>query len=456
MNQTNYIKANIEEEAKTNSYAAFKQVYRIDKKSTAKKWLLGILFALILILFLPWTQNIRATGNITTLRQEQRPQQLNTIIPGRVVKWYVKEGDFVKAGDTVIQLAEIKDDYFDPDLLIRTQEQIASKELAVTGYQNKAGAAASQMEALMQGRNLKVSQIENKIRQQRLKVQADSMDMLAAQNDFNIASLQYSRQKSMFDSGLVSLTQLEQRNQVYQNFMAKKTSAEIRFTNSRQELVILQLELNGTIQDYTDKISKAQGDQFASLSQVASGQADIAKLKNQYSNYNIRSQLYFIKAPQDGQIIQAKKAGIGEVVKDGEMIVEVVPTDITYAVEMFIQPLDLPLINMGQKVRFVFDGFPAIVFSGWPAASYGTFGGIVVAVETSVTDNGLFRVLIKEDPNEKPWPKQLRMGGGAKGIALLKDVHIWYELWRQINGFPPDYYLPTSGTGKENGKAIKK
>jgi hypothetical protein len=260
----------------------------------------------------------------------------------------------------------------------------------------------------------------------------------------------------MFDSGLVSLTQLEQRNQVYQNFMAKKTSAEIRFTNSRQELVILQLELNGTIQDYTDKISKAQGDQFASLSQVASGQADIAKLKNQYSNYNIRSQLYFIKAPQDGQIIQAKKAGIGEVVKDGEMIVEVVPTDITYAVEMFIQPLDLPLINMGQKVRFVFDGFPAIVFSGWPAASYGTFGGIVVAVETSVTDNGLFRVLIKEDPNEKPWPKQLRMGGGAKGIALLKNVHIWYELWRQINGFPPDYYLPTSGTGKENGKAIKK
>jgi multidrug resistance efflux pump len=456
MNQTNYIKANIEEEAKTNSYAAFKQVYRIDKKSTAKKWLLGILFALILILFLPWTQNIRATGNITTLRQEQRPQQLNTIIPGRVDKWYVKEGDFVKAGDTIIQLAEIKDDYFDPDLLIRTQEQIGSKELAVTGYQNKAGAAASQMEALMQGRNLKVSQIENKIRQQRLKVQADSMDMLAAQNDFNIASLQYKRQKSMFDSGLVSLTQLEQRNQVYQNFMAKKTSAEIRFTNSRQELVILQLELNGTIQDYTDKISKAQGDQFASLSQVASGQADIAKLKNQYSNYNIRSQLYFIKAPQDGQIIQAKKAGIGEVVKDGEMIVEVVPTDITYAVEMFIQPLDLPLINMGQKVRFVFDGFPAIVFSGWPAASYGTFGGIVVAVETSVTDNGLFRVLIKEDPNEKPWPKQLRMGGGAKGIALLKNVHIWYELWRQINGFPPDYYLPTSGTGKENGKAIKK
>jgi RsmE family RNA methyltransferase len=26
------------------------------------------------------------------------------------------------------------------------------------------------------------------------------------------------------------------------------------------------------------------------------------------------------------------------------------------------------------------------------------------------------------------------------GISLLKNVPIWYELWRNINGFPPDYY----------------
>jgi hypothetical protein len=32
------------------------------------------------------------------------------------------------------------------------------------------------------------------------------------------------------------------------------------------------------------------------------------------------------------------------------------------------------------------------------------------------------------------------VGSGASGIALLNDVPIWYELWRQLNGFPPDYY----------------
>jgi hypothetical protein len=111
-------------------------------------------------------------------------------------------------------------------------------------------------------------------------------------------------------------------------------------------------------------------------------------------------------------------------------------------VELFVKPVDLPLIANGQKVRFLFDGFPAIVFSGWPSACYGTFTGTVVAVETSVSDNGLFRLLVTESEGEKVWPMELRMGTGAAGFALLKDVPLWYELWRNINGFPPDYYKP--------------
>jgi hypothetical protein len=135
------------------------------------------------------------------------------------------------------------------------------------------------------------------------------------------------------------------------------------------------------------------------------------------------------------------------------MIVEIVPTNIQYAVEMFVEPMDLPLINIGQKVRFVFDGFPAIVFSGWPENSFGTFGGKVSAIETAVSNNGKFRVLVAEDPADKKWPAQLRMGGGASGITLLKDVPIYYELWRNINGFPPDYYQPnTANSSTDNVK----
>jgi len=421
-------------------WSSFRKVYRYNKRSRVRYWFYGLMTAMAIILFLPWTQNIRAKGTVTTLRQEQRPQQLNTIIPGRVIKWYVKEGDYVQAGDTILQLAEIKDDYLDPQLLSRTKEQLSAKSLTVDYYKNKVGTSGTQINALNEALQLKMDQLRNKLQQLQLKVQSDSMESIAASNDFKIATQQFTRQKAMYDSGLVSLTQLEQRNQTYQNSLAKKVSAENKWQNARQDLTITRIEMNATQQDYMEKIAKAQGDQFQSLSQIATGQGDIAKLENQYSNYSIRNGLYFITAPQSGQITKARKAGIGEIVKDSEMIVEIVPDQVQYAVELFVRPVDLPLISAGQEVRFMFDGFPAIVFSGWPNTSYGTFGGKVVAVESSVSYNGRFRILITEDPADKPWPRELKMGTGAQGMALLKDLPIWYELWRNVNGFPPDFY----------------
>nr|HPH99975.1 hypothetical protein [Chitinophagaceae bacterium] len=114
------------------------------------------------------------------------------------------------------------------------------------------------------------------------------------------------------------------------------------------------------------------------------------------------------------------------------------------------------LINIGQKVRLMFDGFPAIVFSGWPNNSYGTFGGKIIAFENTISPNGLFRVLVAEDTTDRKWPPQLKIGSGAQGIALLKDVRIWYELWRNINGFPPDYYKLQEPLSKENKESKTK
>jgi multidrug efflux pump subunit AcrA (membrane-fusion protein) len=393
-----------------------------------------------IFLLLPWTQNIRAKGTVTTLYQDQRPQQVNTIIGGRVMKWFIKEGDYVKAGDTLIQLAEVKTDYLDPNLLQRTQEQLAGKQLSVEYYKSKVGVADEQIGAINTGLQLKLNQLLNKLNQLKLKVQADSAEAAAAGNDFNIGLKQYNRQKAMYDSGLVSLTQLEIRNQQFQNAQAKRISAENKLANSRQDLTITRIEMSALQQENLEKVTKAQGEQFQSLTQIASGQADIAKLENQYASYIIRNGMYYILASQSGQIVKAQKAGIGEFVKDGDMIAEIVPDQIQYAVEMFVQPLDLPLLAKGQKVRFLFDGFPAIVFSGWPKASSGTFGGEIVAVESNVSLNGKFRVLVKEDAGDKAWPKELKIGAGAQGITLLKDVPVWYELWRNINGFPPDYY----------------
>jgi len=425
---------------KNNNLKSYSHIYMHDKNSKVKFWFFICMLVFVIFLFLPWTQNIRAKGTVTTLYQDQRPQQVNTIIGGRVMKWHIKEGDYVKAGDTLIQLTEVKVDYLDPNLLQRTQEQLAGKQQSVEYYKSKVGVADQQIGAINSGLQLKLNQLLNKLNQLQLKVEADSAEAAAANNDLVIGNKQFNRQKAMFDSGLVSLTQLEIRNQQFQNAQAKKISAENKLANSKQDLTITRIEMNALQQENIEKVTKAQGEQFQSLTQIASGQADIAKLENQYASYSIRNGMYYVLASQSGQVIKAQKAGIGEFVKEGEMIAEIVPDKIQYAVEMYVQPLDLPLLAIKQKVRFLFDGFPAIVFSGWPKASSGTFGGEIVAIESNLSVNGKFRVLVKEDATEKPWPKELKMGVGAQGITLLKDVPVWYELWRNINGFPPDYY----------------
>ncbi len=432
-----------------NKIKSYSHIYKHNKNSKVKLWFFICILVFVIFLFLPWTQNIRTKGTVTTLYLDQRPQQVNTIIGGRVMKWHIKEGDYVKAGDTIIQLTEVKVDYLDPNLLQRTQEQLAGKQQSVEYYKSKVGVADQQIGAINSGLQLKLNQLLNKLNQLQLKVQADSAEAAAANNDFAIGTKQFNRQKAMYDSGLVSLTQLEIRNQQFQNAQAKKISAENKLANSKQDLTITRIEMSAMQQENVEKVTKTQGEQFQSLTQIASGQADIAKLENQYASYTIRNGMYFILASQSGQIIKAQKAGIGEFVKEGDMIAEIVPDKIQYAVEMYVQPLDLPLIAIKQKVRFLFDGFPAIVFSGWPKASSGTFGGEIVAVESNLSVNGKFRVLVKEDATDKPWPKELKMGAGAQGITLLKDVPVWYELWRNINGFPPDYYKKEEAKQKE-------
>lgn len=392
------------------------------------------------MLFLPWTQNIKVQGNVSTLYQEQRPQQLNSPIPGKIIKWYVKNGDYVKKGDTLLQLSEVKEDYLDPLLVKRTEQQVEAKKGVRDYYEAKVGTTNSQLQALNSARDLKLSQLKVKISQLNNKLAGEEAELEAAKNELRMASDQYERQKKMYDEGLVSLTQFQQRSVSYQNALAKKTATENKLAQTRQEIVNVSIEQNATIQDYNEKLSKTEGDRFQSMGQIEGSDGDIAKLENQVANYRARQGLYFVIASQDGQVVQINKAGIGEILKDGESIATIVPDKVDYAVEIYIKPVDLPLVKEGQRVMCIFDGFPAIVFSGWPNSSYGTFAGKVIAVENNISANGMFKALVIQDKNEKQWPPKIKMGTGVQGIAILNDVPIWYELWRNINGFPPDYY----------------
>ena len=422
-------------------FKSFKQIYLQDKGPETKPWLIGLGIILLGVLFLPWTQNIRSKGQITSLYQEQKPQKIYSPIAGKISRWWVKEGDFVEKGDTLAKISEIKAEYLDPKLISRTQEQLDAKKGTVTYYEQKVQATEDQIANLRTSKTLKQDQLTNKITALQQKLTGEKSELEAATNEYNLVKDQFERNSKMYKEGLISQTQFQQRNAAMQNSLAKKTISENKVNQTLQEIQNTKIELRGVDQEYSEKMNKAEGEKFQSLGMIETGKGDVAKLENQVASYTIRDGMYYILAPQSGQVINAKKAGIGEILKDGEELLTIVPQNTNYAVEMYVRPVDLPLVSPGQDVRFIFDGFPAIIFAGgWPDQSFGTFAGKVRAVENNIDEKGMFRVIVVENPKEKKWPKQIKMGAGAQGIALLNDVPLWYELWRNINGFPADFY----------------
>jgi multidrug efflux pump subunit AcrA (membrane-fusion protein) len=436
----NIAKNSIKENINTQHFASLKQVYQDKGKKRLPRVLIVLLILFVLFVFLPWTQNIRANGTVIALKPGQRPQTINSIIGGRIEKWFVQEGDMVKKGDTILYVSEIKDEYFDPNLLARTDEQLKSKEMSVNSYMEKVKAMDNQVSALAQGLILKQEQAANKLLQARLSVKSDSIDLQAFEVNYKIALEQYKRMEELHEKGLKSLTDLENRKLKLQETNAKMIAQENKLLSSRNQLINARIELSSIKADFRDKISKSESEKFSALSGMYDAEAVVTKLQNQYSNYLVRSGMYYITAPQDGFITKALRSGIGETIKEGTEILSIMPANIDVAVEVFVKPIDIPLLGKGSKVRIQFDGWPAIVFSGWPNVSYGTYGGKVIAIDNFISENGKYRVLVVPDTNDHTWPKEIRVGAGVGSMMLLKDVSIWYELWRQINGFPPEYY----------------
>ncbi|MGB0521691.1 MAG: HlyD family secretion protein [Flammeovirgaceae bacterium] len=404
-------------------------------------WLLGIFALCLITLFLPWQQNIRARGAITAFTPADRPQTVETAIPGRIKEWKVREGQIVKEGDTILILSEIKDKFFDPELLMRLQEQLDAKSGSIGAKESKILALTEQIRSLEDLLTLKVEQAENKIMQTRLKVESDSMDWEAAKVDARIYERQLQGTQTMYDSGLVALVKWESARSKKQQADAKQLSAMNKYNASKTELNISKLALSTVRAEILGKLAKARSDRAATASDLYESRAGFSKSRNEYANMEIRNQQYVMRAPQDGYVVKALKSGIGETIKEGEAVVTVMPLEPEIAVELFVKAMDVPLLDTGRHVRLQFEGWPALQFSGWPSVAVGTFGGKLKVIDYIDSQEGKYRVLIIPDTNtamdDEEWPAELRQGSGVFGWVMLDEVPVWFEIWRQLNGFPP-------------------
>lgn len=439
----NISKNTIQNEINQTGFESFKGVLNKHAYNRFSRILFGVLIFMLLCLFLPWTQNVSTKGKVTSLRPEERPHTVVSNIPGRIDKWYVQEGQLVHTGDTMIILSEIKSEYLDSNLILRVSEQVVAKEQSIEAYKLKVNALDGQRSALQRGLGLKLKQARNKMKQATLQVQADSISYEAAVvYAANMHDL-LERNRKLYESeegAIISKTKWQQVIVKDQEARSKLLEKRNKYHTSSNKLINAEIELSSINAIYSEKLAKNQSDRSTASSALADAYSTLSKLRNKRSNYEKRKHYRTIRAPQDGYVTKAIRTGIGGTVKEGEGLVTIMPKNHDLAAELYISAIDLPLMGMHHEVNMIFDGWPVIAIPGWPDVSYGTFKGEIVAIDNMISPNGKFRILISPKKGTKEWPDALRLGSGVRGFALLNDVPLYKEFWRQMNGFPADFY----------------
>ncbi|PSQ77472.1 MAG: hemolysin secretion protein D [Bacteroidetes bacterium QH_7_62_13] len=176
-----------------------------------------------------------------------------------------------------------------------------------------------------------------------------------------------------------------------------------------------------------------------------------AELNRKVDNVEQRASNAVVRAPIDGTISSISRVGPGQTVKKGSPLALVAPQTDDRAVELFVSSIGASLIEPGRQVQLQFSGFPALQFSGLPDASIGTFAGTVRFVNPVDDGSGRFRMLVVPDTSadhaDWPSPDYLRQGAPARGSVLLSNVSLGYEIWRRMNGLPPQ--LTTENTNSK-------
>ena len=305
------------------------------------------IFAGCFMYFTPWVQTSMGAGTVTALNPNDRLQEINALVPGRIMEWYVRDGSHVEVGDPIVRIADN-----DPQLL----ERLNAERSQVVAQLDAARAAAE------------------------------------------TAEIDLRRTTELHEQGLAARRELE---------LARIKVEELR-------------------------------------ARVASAAAELQRMEVNLSRQSVQ----IVRAPRDGTILRVNAGGDATFASAGQVMATFVPDDVERAIELYIDGRDVALVQTGQKVRIQFEGWPVVQFSGWPSVAVGTFGGEVVAIDPSANAAGRFRVLVTEDPADAhPWPDEdyVRFGSKARGWVLLETVPVGYEIWRQLNNFPPEFVQRAQG-----------
>lgn len=425
---------------------------RLVESTGRARRLAAILLALMIVsivalCWLPWQQSAAGTGRVVAYKPGERQQEILAPVKGIVysVPDALVEGAFVKAGDLLLEIKPAA-----ADLSGQLIGQLANLQAKKDSSRIKAEAYGQNVTAYIAAREAAIEGANQNIQAAKSKLQAKEELLAGYDAKLKQAEANFQRQSSLNRQQITADKELEYRR-VDRDFAKAEYESVLReIEQAKAELKGKEAELEQKQNEAQAKVDSAKADQQAALGEMATIDKEMRDLQIKQSELDRLE----IRAPLDGYIQRLPVFAGGQTVKEGDYLLTFVPRTDEHAVELLIRGNDMPLVQPGDHVRLQFEGWPALQFSGWPAVAVGTFGGEVALADPSDDGTGKFRVMIRPAPGEQ-WPdeKYLRQGVRSNGWIMLREVSLAYEIWRQLNGFPP---VLKEDPKKQDGKDASK
>jgi multidrug efflux pump subunit AcrA (membrane-fusion protein) len=406
--------------------------------------------------FVPWQQTVQGRGTMIAYSPVERSQVLTARIPGQVRKWHVVEGSLVKKGDPVVDLEDN-----DPDLGTRLTAQLEFLRGRLLAGKQEVEELRGATVATEAAREAAVNAAKANLESTRKSVEVAEHVLSNAQFSKGFEQTRFDMIDKLHSSGTLGaieskLSREEAKLRIDRASIDKERSAaeleRAKAAYLTQQAQVLQTDAAGISSIAVARSNLRKGEQT-----LFSTEREVQDIENRIERFKARH----VVAPCDGVVfrVHANVGGGGQYLKEGDELCTIIPDTKDRVVELTLDGRDAPLVlayahRKGSlpQARLQFEGWPAILFSGFPDVSIGTFGGKVRQVDQASGPTGGFRVLIEPDhhvPGDT-WPdaKFLRQGNQVVGWVFLNRVPLGYEIWRRLNGFPP-VLPPTSKETKE-------
>lgn len=357
----------------TDSDALLARTRAIDLKRLD---LLLVAAAAFLLTLMIWAEiavieeQIRATGTVIV---SSRSQVVQSVDGGSLKVLHVKEGQQVQAGDLIAEL--------DPVRLQASTDEITAK---------------------MIGLQATIERLTAEVTEQPLQF---SKAILAYPNILSSQSVLYDKRRRAQQEELTAISRSGDLAQQELDLMLKLASAG---DASQSEVLKAQRQVNDLRAQQANKHNGFRQDAQLELAKV---QSELAQTEQVFAQRHEALTSTQLRAPMSGIVKNVRYTTLGAVLKAGDELLQIVPSDDALIIEAHVKPSDVAFLRHGLRANVKLDAYDYTL--------YGALKGEVIYISPDTLEEDLkgdekpyYRVHIRTDSNAPNGQKALEVRPG--------------------------------------------